>query len=852
MSTALRERPASAGTRNGGVPARRAVIRWSWRMFRREWRQQLLVLALIVVALAATVLGAAIATNTPPSANAGFGTAQDMATFSGGSKVASQIAALQQRFGRVDVIENQAVAIPGSINTYDLRAQNPNGPFGQPMLSLLSGHYPAGPGQVAITDGLAATFNLKVGDLWRQGTTSRQVTGIVQNPQSLLDEFALVVPGQVTTPTVVTVLFDAKGLAPAKIGPNVQTPKSAAASNPLNPETIVLALVTVGMLLIALVAIGGFTVLAQRRLRSLGMLGALGATDRNIRLVVRANGVLVGVVGALAGTVLGLVAWLAYRPSVESSAHHVIGAFALPWIVIGPAIGLAVVATYFAASRPARAITRIPLVAALSGRPAPPKQVHRSAVPGVVLLVVAAVLFAYTGKTNGNGGGGPIALVGGFVALIVAVILLAPICLTLLAALGGRAPIAVRLPLRDLVRYRARSGSALAAISLGALIAVLICVLTAQRYGNVLDYAGPNVASNQVIVYTPNGPGSGGGNGPNGPSTPAITSTPQSQAATARSIAAALGSHAVTELDQTSASLQHAAVGRSWSGPVYVATPQLLAAFGIKASDVNPDADVLTMRPGLSGLSRMQLVYGAYFGGKGQGGPANGPGGGGQGNGPNGPTSWPCPKGQCVANPVIQEVGALPSGTSAPNTVITEHAIHTLGLSTSISGWLIQAPNPPTAAQITQARLTAAAAGMTIETKNSAPSSAEILNWATVFGIALALGILAMSVGLIRSETASDLRTLSATGAGSSTRRTLTAVTAFALALGGALLGTVAAYVAAIGYAFDNPLDGLSELSNIPTANLLIILVGMPTVAGAAGWLLAGREPSSIAHQPLE
>ena len=66
---------------NGGVPARRAVIRWAWRMFRREWRQQLLVLALIMVAVAATVLGAAVATNTPPPADAGFGTAQDLATF---------------------------------------------------------------------------------------------------------------------------------------------------------------------------------------------------------------------------------------------------------------------------------------------------------------------------------------------------------------------------------------------------------------------------------------------------------------------------------------------------------------------------------------------------------------------------------------------------------------------------------------------------------------------------------------------------------------------------------------------------------------------------------------------------
>jgi putative ABC transport system permease protein len=838
VSAALLERPAQAGTRNGGVPARRAVIRWAWRMFRREWRQQLLVLALIVVALAATVVGAAVATNTPPPAGAGFGTAQDIATYpSPDPHLASQIAALRQRFGRVDVIENQTVAIPGSIATYDLRAQNPDGPFGQPMLSLVAGHYPAGPGQVAVTDGVAATFGLKIGDVWHQGGMARQVTGIVQNPQSLLDEFALVVPGQVTAPTQVTVLFDAPGVTAASLGPNVQSRQSAAASNPLNPETIVLALATVGLLLIALVAVGGFTVLAQRRLRSLGMLGALGATDSNIRLVVRVNGVLVGVVGALAGTVLGLAVWLAYRPRLESSAHHLIGAFQLPWVVIGPAIGLAVVATYFAASRPARSITRIP-VAALSGRPAPPKQVHRSALPGVALLVIAAALLSYSGK-SANGGGAPELLLG-IVLLIVAVILLAPFCLVLLARAGRQAPIAVRLALRDLARYRARSGSALAAISLGVFIAVLVCVLAAQRYGNVLDYAGPNLSSNQIIVYTPNG-GPGGG-GPGGGGTSGTASTPQAEAATARGIASALGSHDIIELDQTGASLQHAAAGRSWSGPVYVATPQLLQAFGIKASSINPDADILTMRPGLSGISKMQLVYGGYFGNGG----GNGPGSG------NGPASYPCPTGQCVANPVIQEVGALPSGTSAPNTVITEHAIRTLGLHVNTQGWLIQTPQPPTAAQITDARLTAGAAGMTIETKSSTPSSAEILDWATVFGIALALGILAMSVGLIRSETARDLRTLAAAGASGLTRRELTAATAFALALAGAVLGTVAAYAGAIGYAWDNPLDGLSELSNVPTGNLLFILVGMPVVAAVVGWLLAGREPAGLTRQPLE
>ena len=145
----------------------------------------------------------------------------------------------------------------------------------------------------------------------------------------------------------------------------------------LNPVTISLAAATLGMLLIALVGVGGFTVLAQRRLRSIGMLGAQGATNANVGLVVSANGFATGVVGAVAGFALGLAAWLAYRPRAEASAHHVIGAFQLPWLVIFVSMALAVLAAYLAAVRPARAIARVPIVAALAGRPPAPRQARR-------------------------------------------------------------------------------------------------------------------------------------------------------------------------------------------------------------------------------------------------------------------------------------------------------------------------------------------------------------------------------------------------------------------------------------------------------------------------------------------
>ena len=134
--------------------------------------------------------------------------------------------------------------------------------------------------------------------------------------------------------------------------------------------------------------------------------------------------------------------------------------------------------------------------------------------------------------------------------------------------------------------------------------------------------------------------------------------------------------------------------------------------------------------------------------------------------------------------------------------MITESALRRLHLASqnSLQGWMIQANSPITSAQILNAQALAATNDLSIESKNDAPTSAEIVNWATVFAIALALGILAMSVGLIRSETASELRTLTATGASSRTRRTLTAVTAGGLAFLGALLGTVAAYVGLAGW----------------------------------------------------
>jgi hypothetical protein len=152
---------------------------------------------------------------------------------------------------------------------------------------------------------------------------------------------------------------------------------------------------------------------------------------------------------------------------------------------------------------------------------------------------------------------------------------------------------------------------------------------------------------------------------------------------------------------------------------VYVATPQLLKDFGITPSQIKPNADILTSLPGLSGISNMSVQWCSKFGTA-------------KTSGPNSSkiSSSPCLANGGINNPVIEEIGALPSGVHAPNTVITEYAIKKFRLENTISvqAWLIQTAQSLTAAQVHDAQSAAAAAGnVSIESRNDEPTSAELV-----------------------------------------------------------------------------------------------------------------------------
>jgi putative ABC transport system permease protein len=489
------------------------------------------------------------------------------------------------------------------------------------------------------------------------------------------------------------------------------------------------------------------------------------------------------------------------------------------------AVLLAIMTAVCAAWWPARAAARVPVVAALSARPAPPRPARRFAVLGGVLVLggLGSLVAAQQTKVP--------YIIGGVLTTVVGLLLLAPVGIAVLGRLARIAPLAPRLALRDLARYRARSSAALAAIGLAMGIAAAIALSAAVAVAKAAEPTGGNLPADQIVVWLSQ----------EGRNRPVPSLTP-AQADNARlrvdAIAAALHATSVLALQgavdpngpQESAGSdsgrtpvqlgkphpvvvngrQGTSYGSAEAVPLFVATPELLGHYGIDPASIDVGTDILTSR---ADVDAYDLIPGRY-------------------------RDW---------HPQIRPA-ALPTYTSLPSALLTTHALQTLHLTPATAGWLVRAPHPLTQAQIDQAEQTALAAGLSVETRPTGADMARLADNATGTGIAVALGVLAMTVGLIRSETAGDLRTLTAAGARRRTRRALTAATAAALALLGAVIGTAGAYLALLAWYHREP----HWLGHVPVLNLAAILVGLPLIAYAGGRLLAGKETPTVARQPLD
>jgi putative ABC transport system permease protein len=835
MST-LAHRSALGGPANGGVAARRAVVRWGGRMFRREWRQQLLVLTLLTLAVTTAIGSITIAHNSLPANNGDFGSAKSILFFDGSDPQALQagLDSAKKSFGTIDVIGHRSVHVPGSVETLDYRSQVPGGAFSGDLLALRRGRYPRGPREVAVTAGVADSLRLELGSTLALDGHRRTVVGIVENPSKLSDEFALISPSSARPDRVdVLVAQDHESASMRSFFDSQPDDRSRTAfsgslgrGNDVNSAGETLAkfsVATVFLFLASLVAAAGFAVVAQRRLRQLGMLAAVGATQKHVRLVLLTNGAVIGAIAAVLGTVTGLGLWLVFAPTLETAVDHRIDRLSLPWGLIAAAGLLAFVGASAAAWWPGRAIARLPVVLALSGRPPRPRPARHSAIAAAALIALGIGCLALSNRVR------PPLVVAGLLAAILGTMLFGPLAISAFSGVAGRLSIAPRLALRDLARYQARSGAALAAVTLALGIAATVVVIaSAEEARRASEPA--SLSDRQLRVYL-------------GPSearelTPVDAPARIDQlTASARQIASQLdhatmlplrkviqpgvlpmtvGDTQVLPTVDLTKRYGNVHIGQS---ELFVATPAVLRYLGIDPATIDPSTDFLLDRS----VVASQLTI------------------------PN-----MTKRGEFAVTRVqkIDVRGHLFGGETGrrPANFITLNGLRRNGWKQIPAGWLLESSRPLTSSQIADARDAAAKAGLAIEVRRKKHTPTKVMAIATAAGGILALAILAMTVGLIRGESAGDLRTLTATGATSRIRRTLTATTAGALALLGALLGVAGAYVAMLAVYHDE----LSYLSDVPFLYLTLAIIGVPLAAAAAGWLLAGREPPAIARAVIE
>ena len=176
-------------------------------MFRREWRQQLLVLTLLAVAVAAAIGSITIAYNASCRRQRRVRLGQPPA------QVRRHRSAKARRRGstppgsRSERSTSSATApspSPAASRRVDFRAQDPDGAYGGELLALRHGSYPEGPGRSPSPTGWPSLLALEIGSTLALDGRRRTVVGIVENPRKLSDEFALVSPSSAERPTAST------------------------------------------------------------------------------------------------------------------------------------------------------------------------------------------------------------------------------------------------------------------------------------------------------------------------------------------------------------------------------------------------------------------------------------------------------------------------------------------------------------------------------------------------------------------------------------------------------------------------------------------------------------------------
>lgn len=823
------------------MSARRAVRRWGLRLVRTEWREQLLVISLITMGVALSLLFSLFVFHSePPELNGG--------TYNFDGEPA-QVDRLVGALGDdISPFELGNTTFDGGLGTVVTKAIDGEQPLHDPWIDLIEGSLPSGPTEVALTDGVRDLVLADIGDTVTLDGATLSVAGIVENPIQLDDEFALLDHRDPAPVEMVTVyrtslsIEEVEGTAGSigfmgGIGGN---------SNQSPPVSIMTNIVTFfAMLLIGLVASASFGVVARRRVRQYGLLGALGAEPRLLKRAAAANGFAVGVLATIIGGAIGCLGAWAFLPLLETALGNRIN-FSLPLSILIPTALIAIVVSTLAAWWPARAVATQPVVEALAARRPKSQPVRNTTALGLALGVAGFILMFWASREQAV-----LPAFGAIALSVVGVLLLSPAIISAIGRLVAGAPLPVRIAGRDLARFQGRAAAALGAIVLALAIPVGIGVATASN--DARKDGNPNLPTDTAIVWAPSieDPGSdtisidaraAGSDGAGmlsafgAESAEAVlervsAALPELTAAPIRiytdtanepwvndegvplrsSVAAGVPFDCSDTEPNGSISNFDDAKGNevcTQNRSVWAADPELLDLWGLSADA----GDELLIRGGEPVYIEVQR---------------------------SGPDVNP--------NQLRTDVraAAIPDYSSFSGVLAPEGAIGT-GLSPTTVGWILAADAPLTSDQIATLR-SEVGGGARVETQSSSSGGANVRLIAAVAGMLVGLAILGATVALILGESADQARTLQVMGARGRVRRGVAGATAGLLAAGGALLAAPLGYLVWVIMRADKSIEAPFA---VPWLTFAILFVVFPLLAAAVTAAMVGGSGRRIARRP--
>ena len=241
-----------------------------------------------------------------------------------------------------------------------------------------------------------------------------------------------------------------------------------------------------------------FAVSASRQRRTLALAAINGAQTRQLRRTVLAQAVVLGVISAVGGTLLGVAAvrvglwwWVWTHPSTTFASVPL----DIPWAAFAILVPCAVLSAVVAALLPSLRLGRLDVIGVMRGQSVSPRLNKALPVVGLVVAVVGGLVVLSSVRVAA---GGEVRVALGSIGLVLGTLCLIPALLVLAGRLASRLPVAPRMATRDAARHRSRSTPTVAAIL------AAVTALTAFSIGLASD------TEQQRATYQPtNLPGEG-------------------------------------------------------------------------------------------------------------------------------------------------------------------------------------------------------------------------------------------------------------------------------------------------------------------------------------------------------